>query len=266
MIASNSISCGAGWPTARELTIFLSEYSARLIGAGATCIRLEKNISRIAGTYGHEAELVIMPRHIHISIWEEGRAGVVTSIASVTHHVVDFNLNTMLSELSWEIADNKVDFAEAKRRFDAIVNGAAQNKWAVMLLVALANASFCRLFGGDFMSMAVVAIATFAGYYLKQMLLSRKVDARVMMMACAFVSAVLGASAQLFGLGSTPSIALGTSVLYLVPGIPYLNSFSDMLYRHYICALGRLADAVVMTCCLSIGLCAAMLLMGAGMF
>ena len=61
-------------------------------------------------------------------------------------------------------------------------------------------------------------------------------------------------------------MALGTSILYLVPGIPFLNSFSDMICRHYVCALGRFMDAVILTCCLSAGLCAGMALMDAGMF
>lgn len=135
-----------------------------------------------------------------------------------------------------------------------------------MVLAAFANASFCRLFGGDFMAMLVVWIATLAGYFLKILLLGRGVDVRVMAIVCAFVSAVLGTTDQLFGLGSTPDIALGTSVLYLVPGIPFINSFSDLLYRHYLCCFSRFMDAVVLTCCLSLGLCAAMLLMNVGMF
>lgn len=39
-----------------------------------------------------------------------------------------------------------------------------------------------------------------------------------------------------------------------------------MIYRHYLCALSRFMDAVIMTACLSIGLCAALLLMRMGMF
>ncbi len=83
---------------------------------------------------------------------------------------------------------------------------------------------------------------------------------------CAFVSSVIGASASLFGLGNTPEIAVGTSVLYLVPGIPFLNSFSDLLAGHYICAFSRMTHAVVLTCCLSLGLCGGLMLMGIGMF
>ena len=71
---------------------------------------------------------------------------------------------------------------------------------------------------------------------------------------------------MLFGLGSTPGIAIGSSVLYLVPGIPFLNSFSDLLNHHYICAFSRFMDAVVLTCCLSLGLCAGMAMMQVGMF
>ncbi len=39
-----------------------------------------------------------------------------------------------------------------------------------------------------------------------------------------------------------------------------------MLDRRYICAFGRMMDAVVLTACLSIGLCFGMLLMRVGMF
>ena len=67
-------------------------------------------------------------------------------------------------------------------------------------------------------------------------------------------------------MGDPPAIPIGPSVLYLVPGIPLLNSYSDILYRHYLCAISRAADATILTGCLSIGLCAGMSLMGIGMF
>lgn len=253
-------------PDPEELTLFLSRYSARLIGAGATCIRLEKNVGRIARACGMQAELYITPRHVHISVWRKGSTAVRTSIAAVSHPCISFNLNTQLSRLSWEMADGKTDFKNAVKVFNRLLDSDRQNKWLVMVLVAFANASFCRLFGGDWAAMAVVWTATLAGYYLKLMLLARGWDARAMAIVCSFVSAVLGASDQLFSIGATPEVAMATSVLYLVPGIPFINSFSDMLYRHYLCALSRFLDAVIMTACLSIGLCAALLLMRMGMF
>lgn len=253
-------------PTVSELAGFLTRYGGALLGAGATCIRIEKNVRRIAEVYGLGAEISIMPSHIHLAITDPRSGETTTSIASPRRHAISFNVNTRLSELSWAMADGKTGFGEASERLDRIIDSDSQSQAAVLIAVTLANASFCRLFGGDVAAMGIVGVATLAGYYVKQLMLGAGADLRLTVLVCSFVSAVLGATDYLFSVGSTPAIALGTSVLYLVPGIPFLNSFSDMLYRHYICSFARFADAMVLTCCLSVGLCAGMLLMKTGMF
>lgn len=243
---------------------FLLTYSSWLLGCGATCIRLEKNVQRIARRFGMSAETIITPRHIQLSISCENNRDVFSHVVAVHPSPINFTLNTLLSRLSWEIADGDMTLDDAKQRFDTIVATPAGDSAMLPLVVALANASFCRIFGGDWVSAAIVAVATFAGFCLKQILTARRVDARAVFFICAFVSAVLASASGLFTLGTTPALAVGTSVLYLVPGIPFLNSFSDMVYRHYICAFSRLVDAVVLTCCLSAGLGLALLLMNNG--
>lgn len=254
-------------PSSKELGIFLSDYAVWLLGCGATCIRLEKNVRRMAEAFGKRAEFTIMPRHVHMTVYDRDSDDMFTSVATVRKSLIDFDMNTRLSRLSWRVADGDICFAEARCSFDSITSHPRpQDSWALLLLVSLANASFCRLFGGDFVAMVVVFVATLAGYYLKQMLIAAKVDIRVVMIVCAFVSSVLGATDSLFDLGDTQDVSIGTSVLYLVPGVPFLNSFSDLLFRHYICAYSRFVDAAVLTCCLSIGLCGGLMLMKIGMF
>lgn len=250
----------------QELSTFLSRYSARLLGAGSTCIRLVNNVTRIAKAYGAEVDLYVMPRHVHISLWQPHSSERVTSIATVNHNVINFNLNTQLSQLSWEIADGKVSLGKAEERFDSILDSQQQNPWLVLGIVGLANASFCRLFGGDFAAMGTVCIATLVGYLVKILLLRWKFDIRVVVLVCSFISGIIGAMDVLFSVGETPIIALGTSILYLVPGIPFLNAFSDLLYRHYICCCSRFTDALVLTACMSAGLFAGMSLLNIGMF
>ncbi|MCM1067537.1 MAG: threonine/serine exporter family protein [Muribaculaceae bacterium] len=253
-------------PDPAALCRFLSRYCSLLLGCGATCIRLEKNAARIAHAYGMELAITIMPRHIHLSVWRSDAENACTEIASAAHVPVSFALNTGLSELSWAVADGRIDFSEATRLLqDADSAKAAPRPW-VPVAVAAANASFCRLFGGDVAAMAVVAAATLAGFITRQHMLRRGIDLRITVAVCALVSGILGATCLLFGLGDTPDVAMATCALYLVPGIPFLNSFTDLLYRHYICALSRFIDAMVLTACLSAGLCTAMLLMQAGMF
>lgn len=253
-------------PDVRRLATFLTTYAAWLLGCGATCIRLQKNVGRIAAAFGTEVETTIMPRHLHMSFYDRETNTWLSTVTAPMSTPISFYINTRLSELSWQIADGKIHFCDAEAALEEAVTSPKRNFWLLLLLVCCANASFCRLFGGDAIAMGIVAVATLAGFWLKNVLCERGMDVRIVFFICALVSGVLGATGILFGLGSTPQVALATSVLYLVPGIPFLNSFSDMLYRHYICAYGRFADAVVLTACLSAGLFAAMLLMNVPMF
>lgn len=245
---------------------FLADYAGHLLGCGATCIRIEKNVGRIARTWRRKVVMNIMPRHVHLSLIEEDGRGSRTIIAPMGYRMISFDLNTQLSRLSWAIADNGLSLDEARKEFGRIVTTRPANRWWVLFAATLANSAFCELFGGDIVAMLVVALSTLCGYYLKQVLVKAKVDPRAVFAACAFVSSVLAAADGLFGLGSTPYIAVATSVLYLVPGIPFLNSFSDMLTSDYVCSYSRMVDAVVLTCCLSLGLCGGMLLMHISMF
>lgn len=253
-------------PQTRDLCLFLSDYSGWLLGCGATCIRLEKNVQRIAASFGKRVEITINPRHVHISILGSDEAEIYTTIAPVRHTATSFNLISDLSTLSWHIADGKIGLEDAREALRRLVSSDTQSPIVVLLLVSFANASFCRLFGGDAIAMLIVAVATLVGFWLKQRLLVYKVDIRVVMLVCSFVSSVIGATDYFFAVGTTPAVTVGTSILYLVPGVPYLNSFSDFLYRYYICSFSRFMDALTLTACLSVGLCAGMMLMNVGMF
>ncbi len=251
-------------PGVKDVASFLSEYSVMLFGSGATCIRMEKNLHRIARSQGMEAEFSILPRHIHLTVGDG--SDTVTSVVAIRDMPISFAKIALLSKLSWQMADCRCDFRQAVKVLAKIGSTLGTPPWRLLLLVSLANASFCRLFGGDAMAMSVVFVATFAGFLVKQVLTDRHVDFRLTAVACSFISAVIASSDALFSLGTTPEIAVGTSVLYLVPGIPFINSFCDMIDRHYLCSFGRMVNAVVISCCLSLGLCAGMLLMNLGMF
>lgn len=252
-------------PCVKDSCIFLADYAAWLCGCGATCIRIEKNVCRIARAFGIDVAMDIMPSHITLT-GNDGNGGTFTLVRHVSHAAISFDMNTQLSKLSWDIADGKCGYREALSRFDAIKHIPPANKWMVLVLASLANASFCRLFGGDFVSMIVVFISTVCGYRIKQMMLDEKIDVRFVFICSSFFSAVLGAGCHLFGWGSTPEIALGSSVLYLVPGIPYINAVSDMLDGHYVCAFSRLINGVVLTSCLSLGLICGLIILNIDLF
>lgn len=250
-------------PSVKEVCKFLSEYAAELLGCGATCIRIEKNVARMADKWQTKVQMTIMPRHVHLTVWNMDGQHSYSTIECVRHRNISFDVNSRLSRLSWAVADGRTGFTEAVEELKRQTEVKPYNEWLVLLLVSLANASFCRLFGGDITAMLIVFVCTLFGYRLKQVLLAYKTDVRFVFLCAAFFSSVIGTAGYLPGIPThTPSIALGTSVLYLIPGIPYINSVNDLIDGHYIMAFCRLADAAILTGCLSIGFCGGQILMG----
>ena len=228
----------------REIAVFLADYASLLSGCGATCIRIEKNARRMAAAFGVGFDITLMPTHVYVSVWGKDMSDTSVAIRKTAGCGISFNL------------------PPAAERFERIRETKPTGKWEVLFLTSFANASFCRLFGGDAVAMLIVFASTLAGYRLKQIMLEEKRDVRLTFLCAAFFSAALSAGGHIFDIGTTPEIALGTSVLYLIPGVPYINAVSDMIDRHYLCAFSRFLDATILTACLSAGLCAGIFILG----
>lgn len=255
MMTTTMICDGRGQGDIEAVGEFLAEYASWLWGCGATYMRIEKNVSRMACSYGCSVELTVLSRHLTVAVSaESGGASSKVFCCAMRPCGISFEMNTALSALSWRIRDNSLPLDEACRRLRAITAGKSRDGWHVLILTSLANASFCRLFGGDASAMAVVFAATLAGYYMKQRMLAWHVDTRVVFFLCAVISSAISAGAVLFGWGQTPEVATATSVLYLIPGVMYIDAAADLIDRRYVCSFCRCAEAAVLTACLSTGL------------
>lgn len=240
---------------AGKLGKFLCSYATTLLECGATTVRIEKNVERMAKAYGSNAEISIYPRHVEVVLMDDdnGRTSLCSKAISGSH--INFSTVTALSKLSWNCLDRHTPLTVAMRQYRRIVSTERIPPYAVTLLAAIANASFCRLFEGDWQAMAVVFAATACGFHLKETMCRRfHVDIRLATILAGCVSAILSCSCYVFNFSNTPDTALATSVLYLIPGIPYLNAVSDLINGHHICAMSRLIHAVTITVCLSAGL------------
>lgn len=260
---NNSVAVNA---TLRDDCVFLSEYAAKMLGCGATCSRIQRNINRMALASGYKLGLTILPAHCIVTLTDScgNSYSHSSTIASLPN---DFALNSRLSNLSWRVAEGKITLRQADGEFRSTAAKPELNDWQILLLVSAANASFCRIFGGDAQAMAIVAIATMIGYAFKIMLSRQHANYMVVTLVSAFTAAVAGSAGYAFlGLTSTAEVALATSVLFLIPGIPYINSVNDLLTDHYLCAFSRFVRATIITACITIGLTAAFLLMRISFF
>lgn len=249
--------------TIRDLSNFLLEYASTLLGAGVHTARAVRNISRIAESFGYQADMTIFQRNITMSVILYDDDSVRrTSVRKIRQMAFNFDIISRLSALSWRAFDEKLSLAVLQSEYDRIVARKRISLYFLMPLVALANASFCRLFQGDSRAMIIVFVATLVGFLLKHYLTRWKFNHMAVFVFSSFAASLIAALGARNGLSHTPDIALATSVLFLVPGVPLINSIMDLLNGHVLMGISRAVNAGILIICIALGLSASMLILG----
>ncbi|WP_294628433.1 threonine/serine exporter ThrE family protein [uncultured Bacteroides sp.] len=235
-------------PTSR----FIAEYAAHLMGAGVHTSRVVRNSKRIGEAFGVDVRLGVFHKNIVLTITDKETSESCNEVVDIPAHPISFEHNAELSVLSWEAADRHLPLEELTERYRKIVSAPVIHPLLVLLLVGLANASFCKLFGGDPASMGIVFLATVAGFYLKQQMQKKKINHYITFIVCAFVASLCASAALMFD--TTSEIAMATSVLYLVPGVPLINGVIDVVEGYILTGFARLTEAFLLIISIAIGL------------
>lgn len=246
----------------KEATLFLAEYASTLMAVGAQTSRIQLNTVRMARSMGYHVSLLIFPKTISITLQDQERNHTYTYIKKTPGIPLNFKVNMKLSQLSWNAFDDRLPLNELWARLKSIATEKRESPWLVLVLVSLANACFCRLFDGNTLSMAIVFVATFVGFLLRQQLTKRGVNHLAVFVTCAFVSTMIGVTDYIYFHGGTEDMSLGTSMLYLVPGVPLINGVMDIVDNHVLDGLSRLSNALLLIICIAIGLSGTVILFG----
>lgn len=244
----------------KETAIFLAEYAATMMAVGAQTSRIQLNTVRMARSFGYHINLLIFPKTLSITLLDVEHNHSYTYIKKTPAMGLNFKTNMKLSGLSWRAFDNKLPLDELWRIFKKIVTEKRESPWLVLILVSFANACFCRLFDGNLTSMIIVWVATFVGFYIRQQLTRHGLNQLAVFVICSFVSTLIGITDFLYFHGGTEDITLGTSMLYLVPGVPLINGVMDIVDGHALDGIARLTNACLLIICIALGLSATVIM------
>ena len=228
---------------------FIAEYSAHLMGAGVHTSRVVRNSKRIGEAFGLDVKLGVFHKNIILTIIDKETNEACNEVIDIPAHPISFEHN---SALSWEAVDKQLSLEELKEKYKKIVSAPMIHPLFVLILVGFANASFCKLFGGDLISMGIVFSATITGLYLKQQMQKKKMNHYIIFIVSAFVASLCASTALIFD--TTSEIALATSVLYLVPGVPLINGVIDVVEGYVLTGFARLTEASLLIVSIAIGL------------
>lgn len=249
-------------PEIQELSEFLSEYTTCLMAVGVQTSRIARNSARIAQAFGYTTDMTIFQKTIIMSLKSDETNETFSSVNKIKPMSLNFEVNSMLSKLSWETYDEHLSLDEIKKRFDEILKKPRISKWIVLPLVAVGNACFCRIFSGDMIAMLVVFAATLIGFWVRQLMFDKHINHLFVFIFSSFIASFVAALSKIYHLGTTPDIAIATSVLYLIPGVPLINGITDIIDGHVLAGVSRLINALLLIICIAIGLSLSFLLLG----
>ena len=231
---------------------FIAEYSAHMMGCGVHTSRVVRSSKRIGEAYGADVKISIFQKNIILTISDNETKETYSEVIDIPALPISFEKNAKLSALSWETYDKHLPLEELKDKYEEIIASPHIDPLFVLILVGFANAYFCRLFGGDITSMGIVFSATITGFFLKQQMQIRKFNHYIIFVVSAFIASLCASTALIFD--TTSDIALATSVLFLIPGVPLINGVIDIVEGYILTGFARLVNALMLIICIAIGL------------
>ena len=232
----------------------LLEVGALLMSSGASTHRTRVTLNRIASGLGYEIESLITQRAIMLTIIEEDQKYLFSRLKRISPLKPNFKMVSGISHLSWDVMEEKWSLQQINAELDRLKSLPHYPRWILLTTVGAAGSGFCYLFGGDPLNMLVAFVATVIGLFVRQEATKLKFNPYLCVFFAAFIASFIAGLSELFGIGAQPDKAVATSVLFLVPGIPLINSVTDMIDGNIQNGLVRALNGLMIAFAIAIGL------------
>ena len=241
-----------------QTTDVLLEVGSMLMGAGANTGRIRVTINRIAHSLGYNVELLITHRALMISVSDDHGSVYTSKLKRTPPHGVNFKILSGISRMSWRVQDEDWNLDQILYELHRLKKLPHYKRWQILVLVSLADAAFCRLFGGAWLDMLIAFVATFAGLYVRQEAMKKDFNPYVTILMASAVASLFSGAAIKFQIGTHPDLAFATSVLFLVPGVPLINSLTDLIDGNISTGIVRGTNGFMIAFSIALGLLIAM--------
>ncbi len=240
----------------------LLDVGTLLMSNGASTGRVRTTVNRIADALDYEVELLITSRSLMLTVTEENGTDYTSSVRRTPPHGVNFRLVSGISRMSWRVIEDKLTVEEINQDIVRLVALPRYPRLVVLSLVSLAGASFCRLFGGEVVEMIISFAATFIGLFIRQEAIKSRFNPYLAILFASFAASMITGLSAKFVVGAPCEHALATSVLFLIPGVPLINSLTDLLDGNTLNGIVRGVNGLIAAFAIALGLMFAMQVCG----
>ena len=234
----------------------LAEVNFILITGGANTRRVLRNVNRIAGALNYHCDIFYSYSAIILTVYNKTTEEKETIVKSIPHHGVNFNAISDISILSWRVLEKKLPIEVIEKELIHIKQKSHYNMYVMWFFVSLAGGSLAYIFGGDnhsnYLEFGISFLATLVGLAGRRILQLKKFNVFICWAWAAFVSVCVVNIFRLMVVEEYKN-ALAACVLWLIPGVPLINGFIDLLTGYIVAGIAKLSYAMVLIFMISIG-------------
>jgi len=213
----------------KEMADVILKTGTLLMSAGANTGRVRTTVNRIAEAFGYSIHLQITQRAIMLTMLDEDGSSIFTVVRVTPHHVINFRAISGISKMSWSLVEEQWTLHEINEELVRLEQLPRFPRWQVLTLVGLAGSGFCFLADGSYTDLAFTFVASFIGLFVRQESIKAHFNPYVCVYFAALTASLIAGAASKLGLSDSQNHAFVTSVLFLIPGVPLINAFSDIM-------------------------------------
>ncbi len=252
---------GAAAPSLASALTPVIRAGAVMFGAGGEIVTVRRVInSMLAGVHPQHLHIFVAHNALTITIVRGGET--VTMVQSIDGHGVDFNKIGAIYRLGKQIQHDGQAPANLAARVNAVrFSTAVYPRQVNALAVALACGAFAVIFGGGPAAFLATAVAAFLGGHTRFFLASLRFNVVLVFAASAFVAT---SAALILGtfVPEHHQIVETACVLFLIPGVPLIDAFEELIRGYVTVGLTRAVMGLVMIMALTLGMVLALSLRG----
>ena len=252
-----------------------------LLKNGGEIFRVQQTMQLVAKAYGIPGfQVYVLANGLFVSMQEEGRtitrpvesddaagqahlfgqehlasqAHLASQLRYVPLSSVHLGRVAAVNNLSREIVAQKYTVEEASRKIEQIDKLPFTSNAVQTLMSGLGAGAFCILFGGSLLDSAAAFLSGLVLWIFVLFLTARGANKiMVNILASALVTAMGVLFFHLFSFGDSMDMIVIGSIVPLLPGVPLTNSIRDYLNGDYLSGTIRMIDAVLVACCIALG-------------
>ena len=248
-----------------ELTTRIGEV---LLKNGGEIFRVQETMQRIAKAYGvKQFHVYVLANGIFTSIEEDGqkmcrqlaqeepRQGPddACQVRYVPLSSVHLGRVAAVNNLSREIVENRCTMEQAWRRIEEIDQIPFTSQLFQVLASGVGSAAFCYLLGGSVLDSLASFLSGMLVWCFVLFLSAHKANNIMLNILSSALVTLTGVLFFHFVFGENMDKIIIGSIIPLLPGVPLTNSIRDFLNGDYLSGTIRMIDAVLVACCIALG-------------